>query len=52
MDTLTTVLLVLSIVMLITTGLALRQRNERRDIALMAGLTGLLATGTLASGLG
>lgn len=49
MDTTTTVLLSLSAVMLITTGLALLQRNERRDVALLAGMTAVLATGTAVS---
>lgn len=51
MDTMTTVLLGLSIVMLITIGLALWQRNERRDVALMAVITGMLVTATVASGI-
>jgi hypothetical protein len=52
MDMPTTVLLGLSAVLLITTVLALLQRNERRDVALLAVMTGLLGMGTLASAIG
>lgn len=49
MDTLTTILISLAVVMLITTWLGFRQGNERRDIGLMASLAGGLGAGAVAS---
>ena len=52
MDTVTISLIILTITMLITTWLAHRQGNERRDIQMMSAISGLLGIGLLASAIG
>lgn len=49
MDTLTTILTMLAVAMLITTWLGFRQGSERRDVSLMATLTGALGAGAVAA---
>lgn len=47
MDALTISLISLTAIMLITTYLAYRQGNEKRDIGLLGALTGVFGVGSL-----
>ncbi len=52
MDALTLSLIALTAMMLVTTLLAYRQGNEKRDIGLLGVLTGVFGVSTLVAALG
>lgn len=52
MDILTLPLIILTVTMLWTTWLAYRQGNERRDIGMLAALSGVFGFGSLLSAFG
>ncbi len=52
MDTLTKSLIILTVTMLLTTWLAYKQGNEKRDLRMLVILSGVFGIGSLASAFG